>query len=235
MLNVNYQDSHCLASFPSVVPLDSNHVSVVENISTRLTFTKDEHVFQAGMPVNSVYVLVSGRIKLYRLSNLGRQVIQWFSYPGELFGLTDLNFTQQTTRSLYAQACETTEVLQVPKQAFVQLLTKDPELSMLVIQHLSSRLNLAGDLLLCMTSDNATHKVIKLILRLYERYASHDLNHQIIDVNLTHQELADMVGLCRQTMTTILSQLRKAQFIDFCGQKIIVCNADALHGMLTQS
>ena len=57
-------------------------------------------------------------------------------------------------------------------------------------------------------------------------------NSIFLDIPLTHQELADMVGLCRQTMTTILNQFKKLGYIKVNGHQITITNIEGLHNFV---
>jgi CRP/FNR family cyclic AMP-dependent transcriptional regulator len=175
--------------------------------ANRQTFARNDFVFQAGSPGANIYLLLEGRIKIFQLSALGKEIIQWFCFPGEVFGLAEA--PRGGRRGVYAQACADTVVCTVSKNDFNAFLNASPSTAMLVIDLLSCRLRVLGDMLLNLTADDVTSRVIKLLTRLCARYGRRVDNDIRLDIHLTHQEMADMIGTSRQTVTTVLSQLRR--------------------------
>jgi len=206
--------------------LNPAQLAYLRSFSSTIFIKKDDYVFQAGAPARHVFILLSGRIKLSRLSPQGRQIIQWFCLKNEFFGLSDI--LQSEYHALNAQASSDCAVVMIPASEFSKILVTSPDISLLIIEHLSRKLSTAGDLLLCFSSDTAPQKVVKLLLRLARRIGLLFDNSIHIDMPLTHQELADMVGLCRQTMTTILNQFKQSGYIKIDGHHITITDIEWL-------
>jgi CRP/FNR family transcriptional regulator len=172
-------------------------------------FGRQAAIFQAGSPGNNVYILKQGRVKIFALSPLGRQAILWFCFPGEIFGLAEV--PRGGRREVYAEACSDSVVLSIRQEAFKAFLLAHPRTAMLVIDLLSCRLRTLGDMLLNLTSDDVTTRVAKLLIRLSARYGKRLASEDVcrLDIDLTHQDIADMIGTSRQTVTSVLSELRR--------------------------
>jgi CRP/FNR family transcriptional regulator len=184
-----------------------DHAALLALAETR-TFRRKAPVFQAGSPGNNVYILKHGRVKIFALSPLGRQVILWFCFPGEIFGLAEMPRGGQ--REVSAEACADSAVLAIPQQDFKSFLASHPDTAMRVIDLLSCRLRTLGDMLLNLTSDDVTTRVVKLLIRLSARYGRRLATEDVcLDIDLTHQDIADMIGTSRQTVTSVLSDLRR--------------------------
>jgi len=170
-------------------------------------FKREQLIFNAGTLNDSIYILQSGRVKIFQLSSVGKEVILWFCFPGEIFGLAEMLHNQK--REVYAQACSDVEVLEVDKNQFKRFLLEHPAIALNVIDWLSCRLRELGDVLLNLAVDDVTSRVIKLITRLSTRYGKKIKNEIHLDIPLTHQEMADMIGASRQTVTVVLGKLRR--------------------------
>ena len=170
-------------------------------------YRRGEMVFNVGSSSNEVYILLDGRVKVFELSQEGKEVILWFCFSGELFGLSEV--FQCSGREVNAQACSNVEVLTIKKMDFERYLTQHSHLAMYVIELLGYRLRELSDVLLNMASDDVTSRVIKLLTRLCSRYGKPADDYILLDIALTHQEMADMIGTSRQTVTSVLSMLRK--------------------------
>ena len=180
-------------------------------IAHKHQYAKSDYIFRPDQLNDSIYILLEGRVKIIRISPEGRELIQWFCMPGEIFGLSEDN--QIPLRGLYAQTISSSKLLCVPKQGFNQFLLDHPNLALLIVKQLASRLRTLGDMLLNITSDNAESRFVKLIQRLSDCYGCKKSTGIQIDVHLTHQEMADMIGVCRQTVTSMLGKLKREDIL----------------------
>ncbi|MEJ2343787.1 MAG: Crp/Fnr family transcriptional regulator [Gammaproteobacteria bacterium] len=199
-------------------------------VGHRRVFRKGDHVFRSGAPGQNVYVLQEGRAKIYKLSDSGKEVILWFCFSGEVFGLAEVSRGGQ--RGVFAQVCTDAQVLCVRRDEFNQFLQRYPATAMQVIDLLSCRMRVLGDILLNLATDDVPARVIKLILRLCARYGKPANGGFDLEIPLTHQEIADMVGTTRQTVTSILSGLKRRGVLDVERQCIHIQSAELLEHMI---
>lgn len=177
-------------------------------IGTRARFRKRDTVFRAGSEGNDVCVLMSGRVKVYALSPLGRSVTLWFCLPGEVFGLTEIS--RSSPRMVFAEACTDAEVLILPCDRLRARLVSDPATAMQVVDMLSSRLRQLSDAMLNLITDDVNTRVTKLLLRLNTRYGQPlQTGGSLLELPLTHQDMADMIGTTRQSVSTAIAHLRQ--------------------------
>ncbi|MGH9557430.1 MAG: Crp/Fnr family transcriptional regulator [Terriglobales bacterium] len=193
---------------------------------------KGAHVFQAGAPGHHVYFLRTGKVKIYQLSPLGREVILWFCFPGEIFGLAEV--ARGGGRVVNAQACDRSEVMAVSQEQFKGFLENHPRTALLSLQVLSSRLRILGEMFVNLVSDDVNTRIAKLILRLSARYGTRVGKEIFLNIPLTHQEMADMVGTSRQTVTSTLSTLKKQGILSIDNHRIHIESEELLNEM-TQS
>jgi len=193
--------------FSFINMLNATEWHALQAIAHPNTFKKNTYVFRADERNDAFYVLIEGRVKITRQSQHGRELIQWFCLPGEIFGLAGDNFSQQ--RGLYAQTITSAKVLCLFKREFEQYVLSNPRVALLVIKQLAARLRTLGDTLLIISSEDAQARLIKLLKRLIEFYGSKYLQGIHIDLYLTHQEMADMIGVCRQTVSNMIGQLKR--------------------------
>ena len=187
--------------------LSQNDKLDLQRIGVRRSYKREQLVFQTGKTSDEVYVLLEGRVKIYELSCEGREVILWFCFPGELFGLSEV--MRIGVREVNAQACGNCEVLTVQKDDFERFIMSRPAAARGVIDVLSCRLRELSNVLLNLASDDVSSRVIKLITRLGARYGAIMDDNVYLDIPITHQEMADMIGTSRQTVTTVLGDLRR--------------------------
>ncbi len=189
-------------------------------------YKKHDLIFQAGPPGDHVYFLKEGHAKIYQLSPTGKEVILWFCFSGEMFGMAEV--CRRGQREVYARACSYTEVIKVSQLQFKNFLTTHDEAAMLTIDLLSCRLRMLGDMLLNLTSDDVMSRLIKLLTRLCTRYGKSSDSDIILDIKLTHQDMADMIGASRQTVSSAIGELKKQGFLSIENQCIYIKNLDIL-------
>lgn len=176
------------------------------SLTSKLHFKKGDFIFQSGDPGKYVYVLTQGRAKIIQLSPVGKEMILWFCLAGEMFGLADL--PRGGKREVSAQACSEAEILAVKRETMDQFLMNNPNTAYQVIELLSYRMRVLGHVMMNLAADDVTSRIIKLILRLGAS-CTEGANEKQLNYPLTHQEMADMIGTSRQTVTSVLGQLRK--------------------------
>lgn len=206
----------------------ADHADLVALARAR-QYQKGDLVFSAGAPGDHVYFLKSGKVKIYQLSPLGREVILWFCFPGEIFGLAEV--ARGGGRVVNAQVCEQSEVLAVSQEQFKDFLARHPPTALLSMQVLSSRLRILGEMFVNLVADDVNTRIAKLILRLSARYGTRVGKEIFLNIPLTHQEIADMVGTSRQTVTSALSALKRQGVLSIDNHRIHIESEELLAEM----
>ncbi|MDH5182187.1 MAG: Crp/Fnr family transcriptional regulator [Gammaproteobacteria bacterium] len=211
---------HTRSTHDSHYALFFQHWNALSSIANRLHLGRNDFVFHANSPGKNVYALLEGRIKLFRVSHSGRELIQWFCFPGEVFGFAEIPHNGE--RGIYAQCCSDAVVLSIPERDFRHFIDTHPTFAIMVIEQLTLRLRTVGDMLLNLTSDDAGMRIKKLLVRLCARFGHWQGDIIVLDVSLTHQELADMSGTCRQTVTSVLNTLKRKGILQIERQRILI-------------
>jgi len=200
-------------------------------ITEQQEFKKNDFIFQSGMATQNMFILQEGRVKIFERSSAGKEMILWFCFPGEVFGLAEIS--QGRTRAVTAQAVSHSTVLNIRKEAFNNYLRTHPDAALLVIDLLSRRLRGLGDMLMNLSCDDVNSRLTKLLVRLCTRYGKRDKDNVYLDVRLKHQEIADMIGTSRQTVSSTFSQLKRdgiLEIIDHCiyirSPELLACISD---------
>jgi CRP-like cAMP-binding protein len=207
--------------------LDADDAAGLQAIAAVQHYAKGDLVFRSGGPGNNVYFLRDGKIKIYQLSPVGREVILWFCFPGEIFGLAEA--ARGGGRAVNAQVCEVSEVLAVAQDKFSNFLDRHPQVAKLSMQVLSSRLRVLGEMFVNLVADDVNTRVGKLILRLSARYGTRVGKEIFLNIPLTHQEIADMVGTSRQTVTSTLGELRRQGVLSIDNRRIHIESEELLN------
>ena len=184
----------------------------------RRSYVKRSKIFQLNDYADEGYVVDSGRVKTYKLASDGKEIIFNIVNPGEILGLAEVLLN--CPRMRYAETlCDTTVWIMSKKQLF-DLFYSNNDLCfkfLWISTHQVLRYqNIVEDLAVLPVKD----RVIKLLVRLCKELGIQKENYTIIDFPITHEEIAQMVGSTRQTVTLILNELRKKGILDWKQKKI---------------
>ncbi|MBI3546426.1 MAG: Crp/Fnr family transcriptional regulator [Gammaproteobacteria bacterium] len=201
-------------------------------LATGRNVTRHELIFQVGSAGNYVYFLESGRVKIYHLSLTGKEILLWFCFPGEIFGLTEV--CHGGGRQVYAEAREPSELLCVRQEDFKTFLETHPPAALLVNDVLARRLRSLGHIIQSLVANDVNERVVQLILRLAASHGHRAANGSVcLDMRLTHQEMANMIGTTRQSVTSVLNLLRRQGVLEFDTHHRILVHNDLLMNQMT--
>jgi CRP-like cAMP-binding protein len=213
--------------------LDQQALDTLLSLGTTSNYCKGAFIFSSGESGQHVFFLRKGRIKIHNLSPAGHEVILWFCCTGEMFGLSEI--TRGNDRVVSAQACEDSEVLSIHRDQFNTFLMHHPKAAFFIFQILSCRMRVLSDMLVNLVSDTVNTRLAKLILRLSAQYGTREGKVIHLDINFTHQEIADMIGTSRQTATTLLGQFKRQGILSIDNRRILIESEELLHGLVKAS
>lgn len=183
-------------------------------------YRKGEIVWHQGDAAPTVAFLVEGKaISEYHSPN-GRTVITGLWFPGDIIGANNLgtyNLHQMTVRCI-----ENSLVYALSVERFYALVKSHPDLAEAVIKALSVRLHWFGHLTLILGTQTAWERVCGMLLALSEHFAVEIKDGLLIDLNLTHETLAAMVGVTRSFLTVTLSQLERRGLVRSERRRIVI-------------
>jgi CRP/FNR family transcriptional regulator len=159
-----------------------------------------------------LYLLKEGRVRIYKISPEGKEFTLALLGPGNIFGEA-ANFSIGTKGS-YAEALDDTLLCLMRKPDVEKLMQQHPHLAMRVLEVLSSRLTQVQELLEHMAMGDVRSRLLHLLLRLSAEFgAEHDGQWTLISADLTHQDLASMIGATRETVSTTLAALGRDDLV----------------------
>lgn len=213
--------------------MDSGDRKDLLNLARRIVVNKGRFVYRTGDRKRAVYILLRGRVKVFKETFGGREVILWFCFPGEIFGMAPV--PERKGRQINTQACEDCEIAVIGDADFERFLTDRPRVSRLCIRAMSARLGVLSKILVYLVSDDAHTRIAKLILQLGARYGVKSGRQTLIQMPLTHQEIADMTGANRQTVTRILGDLRREGALMIVNRRIRIESSELLNNAVRKA
>lgn len=207
-------------------------MQALESIKFTGVYPKGSLLFVEGQEPRAVYILCSGRVKLTTSSTEGKTLILKVAEPGDVLGLSAaiLGRTYEVT----AETIEPCQVNTIKREDFLKFLGEYIEACMHTAEQLSEKYHSAQkeirSLGLCQST---TEKVAKLLLDWCTTHGDETSKGTRLKVLLTHEEIAQMVGTTRETVTRLFSDLKKRKVIDIKGSTIMIANKSALEKMVT--
>jgi CRP/FNR family transcriptional regulator, cyclic AMP receptor protein len=199
------------------------------NASHQSTYPGAALLFLEGQMPRGVFVLCSGRVKLSTTSREGKVLILKIAEAGDLLGLSAV--ISGTPYELCAETSGPCQVNFIEREALIAMVRKNGELGLHAAQALSQEFQSAyrdiHDLVLARSSAG---KLAKLLLSWTEGRESEARDIRIRS-SLTHEEMAQMIGASRETVTRLLSTLKKKQLISLEGSTLVIHNRTALEAL----
>jgi CRP-like cAMP-binding protein len=186
----------------------------------RRDYRRGEHVFRANDVANRVFFLESGLIRIYHLSSRGSVTIFWFCVPGDLFGAGGLAGAGE--QSVSGQAVDRSVVFAMSRSAFEEVLQAHPRIALNVIKLLSARLRLACDAMADNVSQKVETRLARMLLRLAQNWGDVSASGVRFRVNISHQELANMIGASRQTVNKALRDYARSGWLAQEGRTLVL-------------
>lgn len=191
----------------------------ISNLCTEKRFPQGATIFSEGAPSDSVYILRSGLVKLISLSEKGRETILYILKPDEVFGELLLC---EDRRPFTAIAVEDALVTMISREHFLKLLSSVPSLALNFIRVLSKRLAQVEKGLAESSHTWSYHRLAKVLLHLSEQYGEEVSSGTLIKLRLTHEDLANLIGTTRETVTTQLNRFTRMGLLNRQARRLIV-------------
>ncbi|HBR97710.1 MAG TPA: hypothetical protein DD979_10085 [Gammaproteobacteria bacterium] len=204
-----------LRSIPLFSGLDEAAIEKVAALVKTRSFKKNAVVVTQGDDTTSVYIVIDGRLRVFRDDADGNEVILNDLQRGSWFG--ELAVLADSTRSASVVTLEPSQLGIISKQDLDQLLATNPMLTLSIAKFLARRVvELTEDV-----SDMAMLDVYGRVARTLEKHAK-DEDGRLITGRFTHQEIAAMVGASREMISKILKELKIGGYIEVEGKRIIL-------------
>ena len=196
-------------------------------------FERNKTIFFPGDPAERVYFLLKGAVKLSRVYEAGEEITVALLRENSVFGVLSLLTGNKSDRFYHAVAFTTVELLSAPIEQVEQALNENPELSMLMLRGLASRILQTEMMIETLAHRDMGSRLISFLLILCRDFGVPCADGITIDLKLSHQAIAEAIGSTRVTVTRLLGDLREKKMISIHKKKITVHKPVALSKQFT--
>jgi CRP/FNR family transcriptional regulator len=198
---------------------------------TQREFKKGEYIFWEGDPAGWLYVIREGKVKVVKHTASGKEMVLEIITPGDICGGGAI-FSQ--TYSASAKAVEKTKAFSISGQNLFNLLSKHQNLAKGIILYLGGKLMKAHEMIMALASSRVDKRIAALLLGLSEKHGSPVPEGIKINIRLTRQDIADIVGTTVETAIRMMSKLKKQGLITTDSKKIILTNKEKLQNLVAE-
>lgn len=216
-----------LGRMPILSSLNQSELEQLANATQLRRLARFHFVYMPDENADYLYFLLKGKIKIGTFSPDGREVIKEILQPEQIFGETALS--GEMMRSDFAQAMqEEVEILAIRMADFRQMIQQSSSLMFSCLQHLNQRLVRVEERLASLVLKDARERIIEFLLETADREGRKVGYETLVKHQLTQQEIANLTGTSRQTVTSVLNDLRKSNLIYFNRNSILIRDLHSL-------
>ncbi len=213
--------------FDGISPTD---MQGMEKITRMEEVKKRQPLYLMGDPSRYVYLLKRGRVKIANTSPSGKEVTFDILEPGEVFG--ELDVLEDAPRSTSAEALDDVLVCVIPRKDFDQYLAMHPTVTFKLTKLIGLRLKKIQSRVEDLVFRDVPARLAHLLSELSKTEGVADKQGIRLKVKLTHQEMANLIGCSRETVSTTMGQFRDDGLIHMDGRTITIVNEKGLSKLL---
>jgi CRP-like cAMP-binding protein len=211
--------TEALRAIPLFASLEESGLQEIADLLIDRKFPKDAVIFEDGSIGDYMYVIRSGEVKVTKMSEDGREKILEILGEGEFFG--EMALLDRQPRSASVKTTRPCTLLALSRQDFSALLRRDPDISLELIRELVRRIREADEQIRGLLFERVEARTRRL-LRRRANEAVPDRPDRRATPPITHQQLADLVGTSRETVTRVLKELKDSGWLEQEGKRYIV-------------
>lgn len=201
-------------------------LGVMDAAHTYETYQKGEYIYMQDQHADKIFFINDGRVKIGSFGAGGKQVTKAILTTGEVFG--ELSLIGMERRRDFAVAMEKTELCIVARDQMKNLLRQHNGLTIFLMRAMGSRALAMESRLESLVFKDSRSRVIDFLLDLVEKRGQRIGYEWVVHKFITHQEIANLTATSRQTVTTILNELKNSGIIKFDRKRLLIRELDRL-------
>jgi len=211
-----------LSKIPLFTGLSSQHLEALADITVEQEFKQGQTIFSEGEEAAGFYILISGRIKIFKLSSEGKEQILHIFGPGEIFG--EVPMFEGRYFPANAETLGKSLLFFFSRKSFIEIIKREPSLAMNMIAALSRRLRQLSHLIEDLSLKEVPGRLSAYLLYLSDRAdGAADL-----ELDISKGLLASLLGTIPETLSRIFNKMSNQGLIRIKGRKIRLLNKKAL-------
>lgn len=216
------QDRYCAAKVRLFRGLDESHIFHIVNKIKHLDFKKGDLIFSTGDQGNRLLIVNKGTMKVYNYTKDGKEQILYLLTEGDYLG--DINLFKESIMPYYASALDELSLCTLSRNDFKDLLLDNPEINIKMLNYAYERITDLERLVQTLTTKDVDVKIATLLTNLYPTFGIKKDNGIEINLPINREDMANYLGLTRETVSRSLTHLQTEGIITMLGNKKIIIN-----------
>jgi CRP/FNR family cyclic AMP-dependent transcriptional regulator len=200
---------------------DSELGKIVDKIIVK-QFKRNETILYEEDTNEFMYIILMGKVKVIKMTEDGKEIIMAIHKSGSFFG--EMSLIDEKTTPASVIATEDSLIALISKEDFMMIVVGENKVTKNMLKILCARLRKSWDTIQLLNFNNATQRTKMLFLMLVDEYGTKTDEGIILNIKLTHQDISEMTGLTRETVTRVLDKLQKLKEITIHKTKFIQLN-----------
>ena len=205
--------------------LSHQQLDEIAGIVTDKEYTKGQRIFSEGDEVSGFYMVISGRIKVYKVSPDGKEQIMHIFTPGQPFA--EVPVFEGSRYPANAEAMERSRLFFFPKQAFVACINANPSLAMNMLASLSQRLKQFSHLIESLSLKEVPGRLASYLLYLSDKHGS----IEEFDLDIAKSQLASFLGTIPETLSRIFTKMASRELVRVSGPRVVILDRAGLEDL----
>ena len=189
-------------------------------------FKARDTIFAPGDPDDQLYFLLQGTIRLYKIYGDFKEATLALLREGGVFG--KLSLVEGRWQDVFAEAVTDVRVAGVQKLTLTEVVKRRPEFAVKLFSSFSERLRQSDEVIESLLHREVSTRLATLLLNLGDRFGEPNGMGIVLDVRLTHQELANMIASTREAVSKVMSEFQRDGSIEVQNRKIVLTDREAL-------
>lgn len=209
----------CARKVPVFATLNDEELQKVVSLIIQKKYPKGSLICREGEPLENLLLINRGKVKIYRNSADGKEQILYILAEGDFFGERNL-LLKRKLGEYNAETMEDTLICMITRQDCHRLLMRHPAISLKIMEELCERIDKLENLLSSISPRETGNRISLMLLEFRQKYGKAQPDGTIIiDLPLNREEMANYIGLTRETVSRKLNALKEAGIIDLIGNK----------------
>lgn len=213
-----------LQQIPLFSSLNESELDAIDRVSITKIFPKEKIILLEDEDGDTLFIIMDGKVKVTTYSESGKEVIFSILNAGDFFG--EMSLLDGKPRSATVVSMEDAQIQLIRRAEFYRLLEDHPRIALRLLEELASRLRKADERIESLSILDVTGRIAGILLQLAEDRGITNNSEVLIKSRPTHQELANMVGTTRETVTRVLKQLEDKNYIMMAGKDVTIFNVE---------
>jgi CRP/FNR family transcriptional regulator, cyclic AMP receptor protein len=205
-----------LKTVPLFASCPEEQLRMLTTVVTRKSAPRSTTIMAGGDPTDSLYIILSGRLKVMMSDSEGKEVILAILGPGEIFG--EMGLIDDEPRSATVISIEPCELLSITKRDFKKCLQENFDMTMAVMRGLVKRLREADRKIGSLALLDVYGRVARLLLDMAENVDG----EKVVTKRLPKQDIAKMIGASREMVSRVMKDLQTGGYIEMRGSQIVL-------------